>query len=692
MNEMFSQGGKGSTGILTNKQAIARKFGVLQSEVIYFSAGVDLGGYKVIYDKTTQRSYSISPVLPSGTIAALLNQAGVLTHSTGSVDLGEVAVSRGEYVTLSGSFTTGQTLTVKNELLSNNNSTYRWAGTYPKVVPSGSTPESTGGIGIGAWVGVGDAALRGQLASGMTGSGDALIAVKQPFTGSIDRTQHNKNAEVVSLTDAAIGDGVTNDTSAVNAAIASFGTSGGTLLIPKNINGAEKKYLIADGGVINPYGVKLVGDGAIVSVSPNGGLNQINSYGNGFRISYGQEYLYRIYKRFELGQQAQVFLHGDSTVSGGNGESPAFSTGTLVSTLLASAGLDCNVINRGVGGTSWYQMNAIPDLSATSDLLIIKYGINDGGTPGAGDRLANFAAAMRSKLAEIRANAFGGIHNLSIILVGPNSTNDTQHNRDAVWYEKLQGIYLQAARDFQCAYFDTYGYMIDVKNAAGYSMDNPFGNGQGVHPMNTMQAWIWGKVIDTYFSNSMIEEYKNNVFTNIPSSSGSPNVATALINYRRGVTIYRAKTTDGWPLDSAVVTVRSADDVGYQTVFGFGTSSKSMRRTWNISTSAWNQWTGQAVGLAPASSWVATAVPSATISADGMVNISAYLTGGTTTTGTQILTGLPVAFRPAVEKRFAVANDNGSLTCVGVSSSGNIFLVGSTTSSAGVHVHVSYYV
>ena len=28
MNEMFSQGGKGSTGILTNKQAIARKFGV----------------------------------------------------------------------------------------------------------------------------------------------------------------------------------------------------------------------------------------------------------------------------------------------------------------------------------------------------------------------------------------------------------------------------------------------------------------------------------------------------------------------------------------------------------------------------------------------------------------------------------------------------------------------------------------
>ena len=50
MNEMFSQGGKGSTGILTNKQAVARQFGVKQSEVVYFSVGAVLSGYKVIYD------------------------------------------------------------------------------------------------------------------------------------------------------------------------------------------------------------------------------------------------------------------------------------------------------------------------------------------------------------------------------------------------------------------------------------------------------------------------------------------------------------------------------------------------------------------------------------------------------------------------------------------------------------------
>lgn len=94
MNEMFSQDGKGSTGILTNKQAVARHFGVKQSEVVYFSVGVDLGGYKVIYDKETQRAYSLPADIGSGVTAVSLSAAGVLVHSAGNVDLGELAVYR----------------------------------------------------------------------------------------------------------------------------------------------------------------------------------------------------------------------------------------------------------------------------------------------------------------------------------------------------------------------------------------------------------------------------------------------------------------------------------------------------------------------------------------------------------------------------------------------------------------------
>lgn len=40
---------------------------------------------------------------------------------------------------------------------------YRWDGDLPKQVLAGSTPQSTGGIGKGAWVSVGDASLRSDI-------------------------------------------------------------------------------------------------------------------------------------------------------------------------------------------------------------------------------------------------------------------------------------------------------------------------------------------------------------------------------------------------------------------------------------------------------------------------------------------------------------------------------------------------
>ncbi|MGM0938482.1 MAG: hypothetical protein ACQEWL_18535, partial [Pseudomonadota bacterium] len=52
---------------------------------------------------------------------------------------------------------------------------YRWDGDLPKQVPAGSIPQSTGGIGKGAWVSVGDASLRGDL-GGEYGAG--LVSFK----------------------------------------------------------------------------------------------------------------------------------------------------------------------------------------------------------------------------------------------------------------------------------------------------------------------------------------------------------------------------------------------------------------------------------------------------------------------------------------------------------------------------------
>lgn len=213
MNEMFSQGGKGSTGILTNKQAIARMFGVKQSEVLYYSQFTALSGYKVIYDKATQKAYSLPIDFPPNTIATNLTQAGVLYYGSTSVDLGALAVQREEYVTLPGSFSTGVIVNTKNELVTFTDGKYRWDGELPKIVPAGSTPTSTGGVASGAWISVGDASLIGQLSSSMDAFGDSLISVKQPYVGSSLRTQHDKNADFISVKDSLVtGDGITDDT------------------------------------------------------------------------------------------------------------------------------------------------------------------------------------------------------------------------------------------------------------------------------------------------------------------------------------------------------------------------------------------------------------------------------------------------------------------------------------------------
>lgn len=65
------------------------------------------------------------------------------------------------------SFQVGADITLPNQALRDEDTGefYRWDGALPKHVDTGSTPASSGGVGIGAWVGIGDASLRALLSS-----------------------------------------------------------------------------------------------------------------------------------------------------------------------------------------------------------------------------------------------------------------------------------------------------------------------------------------------------------------------------------------------------------------------------------------------------------------------------------------------------------------------------------------------
>lgn len=68
---------------------------------------------------------------------------------------------------------------------------YTWGGTLPKTVPAGSTPETAGGIALGAWVSVGDASLRSEL-SASNGASNVGIGVRSVLD-NLNDIKHSAN-------------------------------------------------------------------------------------------------------------------------------------------------------------------------------------------------------------------------------------------------------------------------------------------------------------------------------------------------------------------------------------------------------------------------------------------------------------------------------------------------------------------
>lgn len=93
-----------------------------------------------------------------------------------------MAISQFGYITVD-SFQAGALLTLPNQVLRDTTTGeyYRWDGDFPKIVAPTSTPDSSGGVGNGKWLSVGDATLRGNLASKEDGLGAYLSGWQRNF-------------------------------------------------------------------------------------------------------------------------------------------------------------------------------------------------------------------------------------------------------------------------------------------------------------------------------------------------------------------------------------------------------------------------------------------------------------------------------------------------------------------------------
>ncbi|MDL9985564.1 hypothetical protein QS817_20805, partial [Providencia rettgeri] len=122
---------------------------------------------------------------------------------TFKVDM-DIAIVAAGYITIDsfqqGADLPNNELTQRNHILRDEatGEYYRWDGDLPKQVPVGSTPQSTGGIGKGAWVSVGDASFRSDVKKG----DGSLIGIGN------DLTLKDKLSELLSVRDyGVVGDG-----------------------------------------------------------------------------------------------------------------------------------------------------------------------------------------------------------------------------------------------------------------------------------------------------------------------------------------------------------------------------------------------------------------------------------------------------------------------------------------------------
>lgn len=479
-------------------------------------------------------------------------------------------------------FVTGGTLqpgdrnkTVYNPAPNGDNNWYRWNGVFPKEIAANSQPNPKG---ENSWVPVNlDTKLREDLASN---KGPEFIGFG---AGTVSEALLNDSLTPDIM--GAKGDGITSDQQAVINALT---LAGNTL---NTTQGA--KYLVES--ITNILGKQIFGKGKIVKSAP-GGLESQNTYADAYQRITGLEYMSHWYSEITNQlktptKKLKIGFSGDSTTKGDGITDPVFKINDLVKFGIGktgcsgSYGVECINLGHSGGHTGqWADSFVNNDKTLGLDVYVVRWGINDPGYLKSGAQppldagqnypnrrdVTDFAVSLREGLGRFRET--NPISKASIILMMPNSTYDIPNGRDALWYEQLRDVYVQAARDFKCAFIDTYAIMQDSKHLANVLMDDPMPtSGRGIHPNDAMNTIISGYIVDVLIPNGLRNSYSNVSNLNVAGVELLVSFNEPPSSFKSGmVTIYRVvRETGGWPMDGHILTFFTADLTVLQFHFGY---------------------------------------------------------------------------------------------------------------------------
>jgi hypothetical protein len=508
-------------------------------------------------------------------------------------------------------------------------------------------------------------------------SGDAgSIDYDPPFVGAVTSgyTVEDKLSQTLSVQDfGAAANGIADDTAHVQDAI----DASGQAQSPISFSGSS---VYATNALSNPYGTPIVNGKLLQPDAITGAYKvQTNSYApdaNGIMVGRENLAAWMLANTTTPVTPNNIYMFGDSTI-----EQNAFfipRSEVLVEYALWEAGINwVGTVNRGVSGTSWSDLNAIPDLGANTKLIIIKYGINDEVKP---NNLQTLATDARAKLTAIRAAANGSFYNLSILLMGPSSTYRPVTGQDATWYESLRNVYVQLAKEFDCAYFDTYAYLQNTRLAPGFWLDQIPPDQGGIHPTPDASWWIWYEGIKRFvLGDGTWSRNKSNHFWNrngsAPGYTAFPTTEPQL--YPMGLSVDRALVSNGWPANGTLLTLRggASGNLGEvrQELTTLDAVPRRFMRTGVQLT--WTQWTLVSTAPTLLNSWANKGGgyndAGFMVHDDGFVEIYGTITGGTL--GAAAFT-LPANARPGFTHLFTTAGgtSGGAAATVTVFADGNV--------------------
>ncbi len=299
----------------------------------------------------------------------------------------------------------------------------------------------------------------------------------------------------------------------------------------------------------------------------------------------GTEYLWafqqKVYNQLKTATgNIKVAFSGDSTTTGDGITDANYTIDKQFLTLCLQNGIQggypftvSNLGHSGMATLHWDTTYADADKVLGLDLYIMRWGINDpaflkNGSAAPIDAGANYP--NRRTPSDVKASLISGLtkfrasnpyQTCSIVLMMPNSTNDAPNGRYAPYYDQLIQVYRDVARQFKCAFIDTYSYMKDVSNAAGYSMDNPFADGRAIHPKEVMTSNIAGLIFNTVMPAGIASEIGKSNFTNTGGVGEVKLVTDLPSTYGWGLTSKRAdKLVSAWPLDGIIATFHNVDN------------------------------------------------------------------------------------------------------------------------------------